>query len=181
MKEWYTSIYKAFIYASIIAFIIGFFTDSKLSFGAYISGYSVLVLGVLMILLILISNILKFNANSSMFQILFSLFNLAGPFILMLGVISFVLYLLITYQTNILNGRVAPGYNTFSSIIVMLLFLQIYIVYNNIDTDKFQTTGKLSRISTSIIYLIGILSGISSIILYTILKYYTTDGFQTIN
>lgn len=181
MKEWYINVYKAFILASVVAFIIGFFTVSKVSLGAYISGYSVLILGVLMILIILFSNILKFGSNSSTLQLLYSILNMTGPFILMLGVISFVLYLLISYYDNIVKGQISPSYNTFNSIIVMLLFIQIYMIYKNIDNDKFQTTGKISRVATSIIYLIGLLSAISSVILYIVLKYYSTDGFQNIN
>ena len=181
MKDLYSTIYKAFIYASIVAFVIGFFTDSKLSLGAYISGYSVLILAILMILIILFSHVLKVGENGSMFQILYAILMTSGPFILMLIVISFVLYLLIFYQDNIIKGHTAPGYASFSSIIVMLLLVQVYMVYTNIDTDKFQATGKIPKIASTVIYLIGVLSAISSIILYTILKYYSTDGFSTMN
>jgi hypothetical protein len=55
--------------------------------------------------------------------------------------------------------------------------MQLFIVINNINTEKFETTGKMSKVVSSTIYLLGILTGISSIILYTILKYYSTDGF----
>lgn len=181
MKDWYSTIYNAFIYASIIAFIIGFFTDSKVSLGAYISGYSVLILGILMILLILFSNYLKNNANDSLFQTIYSILMISGPFILMLAVISFVLYLLINYQDIIIKGQVAPGFNSFSNIIIMLLLIQVYMVYNNINTDKFEVTKRISKVASTMIYLIGVLTAISSIILYIILKYYSTDGFQTIN
>lgn len=178
MKEWYSIIYKAFIFSSIIAFIIGFFTESKTSLGAYITGYSVLILAMLMILIILLMNSLKVTVNDSMFQVIYTIFTTSGPFILILGVISFVLYLLINYQNIIIQGNVAPGYNSFNNIITMLLLLQIYMVYNNINTEKFEITGKIPRIASNIIYLIGVLTAISSIILYTILKYYSTDGFM---
>lgn len=180
-EDWYSTIYKAFIFSSIIAFIIGFFTQYKTSLGAYITGYSVLILAILMILVILFMNILKNTVNDSMFQVLYSILIMSGPFIFILGIISFVLYLLITYKDNILKGQIAPGYNSFSNIIIMLLFIQIYIIYNNINTDKFKITGKISKIASSMIYLVGLLTAICSIILYIILKYYSTDGFCTIN
>lgn len=180
MVNWYSTIYKACIYSSIIAFIIGFFTSSAASFGAYIAGYSVLTLGMLMILVILFSHVLKSSSSNSFLQILYSIFTIAGPFIVMLGVISFVLYSLIQYKNNIIKGHVSPSYNSFSNIIVLLLMLQLFIVINNINTDNFQATGKISKVISSILYLLGVLTGISSIILYTVLKYYSTDGF-TIN
>ena len=44
------------------------------------------------------------------------------------------------------------------------------------DTDKFELTKKISKITSSLVYLIGVLTFICSLILYTILKYFTTDG-----
>jgi len=177
MSDWYPNIYKACIYAGMIAFIIGFFTDSKTSLGAYISGYSVFTLGIMMILVILFKNVLKLTQNDSMMNILYALLMTAGPFILILGVISFVLYSLINYKDNITAGHVAPGYDSFSKIIVMLLFIQFYLVNSNISNEKFEATGKISKVISSIIYLLGVLTGICAIILYTILKYFSTDGF----
>jgi hypothetical protein len=178
MANWYSTIYKACIYASIVAFIIGFFTSSSASLGAYLAGYSALILAIMLILIILFSTVLKTTSNNSTFQVLNSIFITAGPFILMLGVISFVLYSLIVYKNNIIEGHIAPGYNSFSNIIVILLMIQLYLVINNINTENFERTGKMSKVTSSLIYLLGVLTGISSIILYTILKYYSTDGFK---
>jgi hypothetical protein len=178
MVNWYSTIYKACIYASIVAFIIGFFTSSSASLGAYLAGYSALILAIMLILIILFSTVLKATSNNSTFQILYLIFITAGPFILMLGVISFVLYSLIVYKNNIIEGHIAPGYNSFSNIIVILLMIQLYLVINNINTEIFERTGKMSKVTSSMIYLLGVLTGISSIILYTILKYYSTDGFR---
>lgn len=181
MNNWYSSIYKAFIYAGMIAFIIGSLTDSKTSLGAYIAGYSVLILAMLMIIVILFSNIFKSNPNPTLNYLMNSIIMMSGPFLLILGIITFVLYLLIKYKDNITDGKVAPGYYSFSNIIVILLCLQFYLVYTNINTEKFESTGRITKVISSIIYLIGVLTAICSIILYTILKYYSTDGFSTIN
>jgi len=181
MNNLYSLIYKAFIYAGMISFVIGFLSGSKTSLGAYIAGYSVFLLATLMILVLLFSHILKSNPNPPLNYLINSIIMMAGPFLLMLCIISFVLYLLIKYKNNIIEGKVPPGYSSFSNIIVILLFLQFYLVYTNIDTNNFETTGKMSKVISSIIYLIGVLTAICSIILYTILKYYSTDGFSTIN
>jgi hypothetical protein len=180
MNNLYSLIYKAFIYAGMISFIIGFLSDSKISLGAYIAGYSVLILAILMILVLLFSHILKSNPNPPLNYLMNSIIMIAGPFLLILGIISFLLYLLIKYKINITEGKVAPGYFSFTNIIVILLFLQFYILHTNIDTANFETTGKMSKVISSIMYLIGVIIAICSIILYTILKYYSTDGFSTI-
>jgi hypothetical protein len=67
----------------------------------------------------------------------------------------------------------------FINIIVLLLFAQFYIINSNINTEKFETTGKLTKVVFSIMYLLGVITAICSIILYTILKYFSTDGFTS--
>jgi len=181
MKDWYSSIYKACIFASLVSFIIGFFTESKASLGAYIAGYSVLTLGIMMILIILFNNVLRVTSNGSTFQILSAILMTSGPFLLIFAIISFILYLLINYRDKIIDEHVAPSYNSFSNIIVLLLLLQVYLVYTNISTDNFESSGKISKVTSSFIYLLGVLTAICSIILSTILKYYSTDGFTNIN
>lgn len=181
MKDWYSSIYKACIFASLVSFIIGFFTESKASLGAYIAGYSVLTLGIMMILIILFNNVLRVTSNGSTFQILSAILMTSGPFLLIFAIISFILYLLINYRDKIIDGHVTPSYNSFSNIIVLLLLLQVYLVYTNISTDNFESSGKISKVTSSFIYLLGVLTAICSIILSTILKYYSTDGFTNIN
>ena len=177
MSGWYSSIYKAFIISAIISFVIGFFSEGKVSLGSYITGYSVLILGIMMILLILFNSIMKITEGQSIFQILYTILLTAGPFLLMLGVIAFILYLMITYKSIILEGHVATGYHSFSNINIILILIQLYIVYTNISSDSFEKTGKMSKVTSSMVYLLGVLSAITSIILYTILRYFTTDGF----
>ena len=178
MSNWYNSIYKGFIITGVIAFIIGFFTQGEISISAYIAGYSVLVLAIIMLLIILINNILRVNQGQSSFESFFSIIMSTGPFLLMLGVIGFTLYLIITYKNNIISGHLSPGYASFSNINAILILIQLYIVYLNISSDKFESTGKISPVTSSVIYLLGVLEGICSIILLTILKYFTTDGFR---
>ena len=49
------------------------------------------------------------------------------------------------------------------------------------DTEQFKQTHKLSSITSSLIYLLGVISTMTALILYTILKYFTTDGFSTLS
>ena len=99
----------------------------------------------------------------------------------MLGVIAFILYLMITYKNNIITEHVSHSYHSFSNISVILILIQLYIVYINISNDTFEKTGKISPVTSSIIYLFGVLTAICSIILFIILKYFTTDGFTSLN
>jgi hypothetical protein len=181
MSNWYSTIYKACIIAGMISFTLGFFTTSETSLGAFIAGYSVVILAILMIIIVSVNNILITEGNDSILHFLYSTLMISGPFIFILGVITFVLYLLIKYQSSIIDENIAPGYNSYSNIIVILSLIQIYLIYRNITTEDFDKTGKLPKLTSSIIYLIGVITAINSLSLYRILEYYSTDGFAISN
>jgi len=177
MKDLYSNVYKALIISSAIAFIIGFFSNGNISIDSYITGYSVLILAIMMILIILFNNISKIIQEQTILQQIYMILLTTGPFVLMLAVIGFILYLLITYRSKIIENHISQSYYSFSNITAILLLIQLYIVYTNISTPIFEQTGKISKVTSSIIYLLGVLSTISSIIMFTILKYFITDGF----
>ena len=170
------NIYKAFILASVIMFIVSFFTSGETTIGSLITAYSTLSLSIIMIMLILINNILKVSQGQSVFNLILSILLTAGPFLLMFAIIGLMLYCIISYSAAIGKGNVSGNYYTFSNIVVILFLLQIYMLYGNIISDKFQQTGKISKVTLGMVYLVGTITGICSIIIYTILKYFTTDG-----
>uniref|UniRef100_A0A6C0DID1 Uncharacterized protein n=1 Tax=viral metagenome TaxID=1070528 RepID=A0A6C0DID1_9ZZZZ len=176
MANWYSVIYKAFIFASVISFIIYNFTSGNVSLGAMISGLEVLGLSIIMILYIILYNVLQTTQNSGFFQSVLAILNACGPFILMLASLSVILYLVITYKNNILLGHVSNSYYTFSNIAILFILLQVYIIYNNVNTTKFEITKKISNVTSITLYLFGVITTISSITLFTILKNYSADG-----
>ena len=180
MKDWYSAIYKSLIIACVISFIVGFFTEGNTSLSAYIAGYSVLICGIMMILIIILNNILRITSSQTIFQVIWLILLTSGPFLLMLSTIIFILYLMITYKESIIKNEVSKSYYSFTNISILLLLLKLYLVYTNIGTEKFETSGKISKFTSSLIYLLGVLEAICCIIIFTILKYFKTDGFITI-
>ena len=181
MEDWYSSIYKAFILAVIISFIISVFTSGVTSYNSSIAGFSILILAIMMILTMMITKVLKVQSpNSSTLQLIMSMLLPLGPFLLMLLIIAFILYLIVNYKNAILENRISPNYHTFSNITIILLLAQLFIVYKNIFTKEFENSGNLSKTTSALLYLVGILSSSSTIIIYIILKYFRTDGFTNI-
>jgi len=176
--NWYSSIYSSLIVSSSIAFIIGFFTTGDTSFGATLTAYSILILAIMMILTLLFRNIVFNSGNQSSLQVLLTILSTTGPFILMLALIGIILYLIISGKDRIIAGQVAPSYYTFSNIAVILFLIQTYTIYKNLNAVN--TSGKISPLTSSLMYLFGVLTVICVIILFTVLKYYQTDGFTTI-
>jgi len=98
----------------------------------------------------------------------------------MLGIVGFVLYLIIFYKALIIENHISSGYNTFSNMTMLLIILQLYLVHNATMNFKSVEEIKLSKVTTGILYLISILTLGCSLIMYTILKYFSTDGFRPI-
>ena len=134
----------------------------------------------MMLLTFLFNKILNITNGKTSIQILYSILSSTGPIVLMLAVITFILYLMITYKDTIVSQHVSHSYYSFSNISIILLLLQLYILYANITSDNFEKTGKIPKVTSNIILLLGVLGAICSIIIFTILKYFTTDGFQNI-
>jgi hypothetical protein len=176
MINWYSWFYKAIILASVILFLISFFTSGNTTINALIAGYSFLIFSILMIIVMLLNNVMTTTQGKATLEIITTILMASGPFLLMLATIGLILYLIITYKKIISEGYVSNGYYTFSNISIILFLLQIYLLYSNMDSEKFKTTGKLSSITSSLIYLLGVISSMCALILYTILKYFTTDG-----
>jgi hypothetical protein len=181
MANWYENVYKGFIVAGLVSFIVGFFTQGITSLNSYIAGYSILILAIAMMLIIIFNNVNKVTEGSSTMQTLLAIGMSSGPFLLMLTVISMILYLIVTHKDKIIQNHVSSDYYSFSNITSLLIFIQLYIIYTKVFTEKFQNTGKIDKVTSSLIYLLGVITFMTVMILYIILQYYTTDGFTTIN
>ena len=158
------NIYKAFILASVVLFIVSFFTTGQATIGSLITAYSTLTISIIMIMLILLNNVLRVSQGQTIFNIILSIIFTSGPFLLMLAVIGIMLFCIISYGSAIGAGNVSNNYYTFSNMIVILFLLQIYMLYGNIISDKFQQSGRISKITLSMVYLIGTITAIGSVI-----------------
>ena len=178
MPSWYTIIYTSLIFVSIVLYIVSFLTTGTAKFASSITAYSTIAAGILMILGYSLSNVSKISqsTNTSNWEYFKLVISNTGPFILLLGIIGYSLYLLITYQNIITQNKVATEYTTFSSISVILMLVEIYIFYNGMNSKIFTNTGKMSKVTYSIMYLVAVLNLVSVLISGTILKYFTTDG-----
>ena len=74
MKDWYSGIYKSFIMASVVAFFISMLSTGNVSYGSELAGYSALIFGVMMILIILFKGIFH-ELHPNLFYLLFITFS----------------------------------------------------------------------------------------------------------
>ena len=79
-------------------------------------------------LIVLFKNILNVTQNEGLLKTIGLVLMNTGPFLLMFGVIVFILYLLIFYKNTIIEEHVSQGFSSFSNILIILSLIQVYIV-----------------------------------------------------
>lgn len=174
----YKNFYKSCIFASIMSFLLYMFLPVNLTLGSLKAGYSLLMIGIFLILLFMIRNLMiHLNNAESIITRIFKIVSASAPMVLMLGVIIFMLLMITNYGNRIAENRISDSFYKFTNISVILLLIQVYTLYSSVDNDKrFDATGQMSKLSSSMLYLFGLLTLICSLVIFTILKYFTTDG-----
>jgi hypothetical protein len=141
--------------------LISFFTSGSATARATTVGYSAIGLG----LMLIIGDTQTTTPN------IYRLFVDCLPLWIMLFIIGFILFMTIKYFTIISESRVSTSYFTFSNIIIILFLAQLYILNkNNFELNGFDM-GMLGILAIGVIQIIVCL-----LVLYVILRYYTTDG-----
>ena len=181
--SWNGYLFKSAIIASVITFIIGMYTTGINSLNASIAGYSLLIITILGIMIQLIRKPITNQEGTSTLKMIWNILTLTGPFFIILAIIGFMLYLLISYKNPIINNQVSKSFNTFSNITLFLILILIYFIYSQVECDGPQCggdTGKIGKVSNSVLFLLSLLTMISTGIVYIILVFYRTDGFQVL-
>ena len=164
----YSSVYKGLIATGVVLFIIGMFLSGMNHVNAYLVGYIFLILGLLCVL------VLIFNRVQGVYDVLL----FAGPIILMVGVLCFIMYLLFTNKDIISDGHISQGYYTFNTISTIIILVQTYLIYNIISSEMFESKSIIPKVKSAILYLLGVFSVISTTSIYIIVRYFKTDGFR---
>ncbi len=176
MREWYASLFNTFAATGLVAFMITPFTEGQTAFGSYVAGYVAFILALLIIMLIIVTNLLAATAGKTAWEQVSGILSSSGSYFGLLGLLGFILYLLVSNQSKIVSGHVAPGFTSFNWILIMLVLLQFYTIYSGVSSANFEFTKRLSRVANSILWLLCTFSWICAYILYVILMYYSTDG-----
>jgi hypothetical protein len=181
---WDVYLWKSIIIAAVIIFIIYMFTSGVNSLNASIAGYSLLIITILGIMIQFIRKPVTNQEGTSTLKMVMNILTLIGPFFIILAIIGFMLYLLISYKNPIINNQVSQSFKSFSNLTVFLIIITMYFIYNNIMCDGPQCgndTGKIDKVSNSVLFLLSLITMIFAGTVYVILVFYTTDGFQVLN
>ena len=98
---WDVYLWKSIIIAAMITFIIYMFTTGVNSLNASIAGYSLLIITILGIMIQLIRKPVTNQEGTSTLKMVMNILTLTGPFFIILAIIGFMLYLLISYKETL--------------------------------------------------------------------------------
>ena len=121
--NWYSNIYNSLIVVGIIIIICTIGSNSKSGLTGTITGYSFIITGTLLLMGYLMNNMAISQTNSSIISHLITV----GPFVVLIGILVYMIYLLSYYFNHITNGQVANSYYSFMNIFIVLLSIQMYI------------------------------------------------------
>jgi hypothetical protein len=168
-------IYKGLIFVGVILSIISLSIKSTSSATLSISSYTFIATGIVLIVGFLINKIMNRPDPAKYWFISLFFYNI-GPFLLLLGILGFTLYLIISFKDKINSGNISSGYGLFSKLSVAFVLIQLYITYNGMQKQSFKETASLPKIYSSFSYLVGVINVFIILILSCILKYFSTDG-----
>jgi len=178
---WDVYLWKATIIAAVITFLIYMFTTGINSLNASIAGYSLLIITILGIMIQLIRKPVANQEGTSTLKMVMNILTLTGPFFIILAIIGCMLYLLVSNKNEIINNQISQSFNTFSNITLFLILIIIYFIYSQVACDGPECgDGKVEKVSNSVLFLLSLLTVASTYIVYIILVYYRTDGFQVL-
>jgi len=173
--EVFKIIYSGLIFVGTILSIIALSINSTSNANISISSYTFISSGIILIIGFLITKILN-RPDPNRTSFFFTFFTNVGPFLLLIGILAFTLYLIITFKDKINSGHVSNGYALFSKLTIAFILMQLYITYNGMQSSNFKETGTLSKMYSSFAYLVGVINVCIVLILASILKYFSTDG-----
>jgi hypothetical protein len=175
----YIYAFYTFIYTSLILFVLSFFASSYTYIGSIVCADITLCIALVIIMVDILYNIFnksldRLTSRSMLYNVISSI----GPFLFIFITMSYSTYYMLSFKEKILSNHVSPSYMTFNTISIVLVMIQTLILFSGVTSKMYRETGRISRITTSLLYLISLVNVICLYIIYIVLNYYTTDGMD---
>lgn len=130
--NWYTIVYNAFLLGAITAFLVYFFTSGVTAYGALLTAYSALAISLIMIVSNLFYTITFASTTAtSLFSKIATILSANIPFVLLLGLVVYMIAILSIFQNKIVNNHVSSDFSTFNFMFVLICLLQVYVLWMN--------------------------------------------------
>jgi hypothetical protein len=175
-------IFRKVTMASMIAgFIILFLTlgmAGEMGTTGKIVGFSFVLLGLIMFLSNTLSKIVRSGNEES--KSVFSIAITLGPFIPAMGLLAWAISMFAQYYDYIAKDQLTPSFNMFTTFLILINMFLVRMMYNNMNSKEFETTQTVNKVSGMIMYFMEVLILVILISMFIILRFFVTDGFQSI-
>lgn len=146
-----------------------------------IVGYMTAIIGLLFLMAVSIKfHNMKLGEVNQPIRILSSYIMYSLPSVITIGILLYICVVLLIYRDQIIGGRVADEYYTYSTAANVLLGIQsmilIYHLYKQMISHYNEKSINFSTTTSYSIYLLGVLNIILVGISQVILKFFSTDG-----
>jgi hypothetical protein len=170
ITNWYSVIYNAFLFVGVVIVTITLFISSSSALTGTMFGYTFIAVGLFLFLGYLMKNMS--SAKAGLLSILITL----APFILLLGILFYMVYLISAHFDRIASEQVSPSYYLFSKLFAIMLVVQLAIILHGTETQQFKQTRTLGKVTNLMLFLTELINGVIAIVIGIILKYFSTDG-----
>ena len=155
------------IIGSVIVILMTTGAQGHNAFLAFINAYRALLCSI-----IFLFSLIWYRASGvSFYRLAISLF----PFIMLMGIITWLLVLLHKYYDRVPGEKVSDYYVSFVNMSTILTLVQLVIIINSVRDSYFETNRSLQPKTFSMLMLLGTINFIIVITLGVILKSYVTD------
>jgi hypothetical protein len=137
-----------------------------------IVAYCFIIGGVLLLFSLLLRKAMSYGGNMTGLRLFISFL----PFIMLIGILLYTIYLLITFQKRISEGNVTPFYYQILRSSVVLIYMQLFLFMNATQNEGFKRTFTIDVGQSLFLFFIEILNLILIIYLGINLNYFVTDG-----
>ena len=175
-------IFRKVTMASMIAgFIILFLTlgtGGEMGTTGKIVGFSFVLVGLIMFLSNTLSKIIRSGSKES--KSVFSIAMTLGPFLPAMGLLAWAISMFSQYYDYIAKDQLTPSFNMFTTFLILISMFLVRMMYNNMNSKEFETTQMVNKVSGMIMYFMEVIMLVILISMFIILRFFVTDGFQSI-
>jgi hypothetical protein len=173
-------IYNSFLFLGLLFAVISVFISGSSVYMINILSSSCLIAGLILIIgqmMIVLNKTVNESTSPLGFLGIFNLMKTnIGPFVCVLAILGFLLYLNIQFKDKIGSGHLPDEFYLFTNLNILVICAQAFIFFSGMQKKKDSNIEFLPLTYSTFLYLLCLININLVIIQYNILRYFTTDG-----
>ena len=172
-------VYNSFLFLGLLFAVIAVFINGNAVSVINILAYSCLMAGIILIIgqmMIVLRESLSGDKTLGILGMLTIMKTNIGPFVCVLGVLAFLLYLNIRFKDKIGSGRLPDDFYLFTNLNIFVICVEALVFYTGMQKNKDSNVEFLPLTYSTFMYFLCLINVNIAIIQYDILSYFTTDG-----